>query len=251
MKARPLVIAHRGASALAPENTLPAFVLGWKLGADAVECDVRLTGDSHVVCLHDANTKRTSGQSLAVAQHDYAELRALDAGSWKGANFCGTHIPLLSELLAYVPPNRQLLIEIKCGIEILPVLLEVIEAAPVVLEQLTVISFDAAVIAELKALQPKLRAYWLLDVGANWLGRSKLKLEQVLAELAELRADGLGLRAHCGIHREMVETILRAELDLNIWTVDDPVEARRLASFGVSSITTNRPEWLVGAAFEL
>jgi glycerophosphoryl diester phosphodiesterase len=247
MKVRPLVIAHRGASAQAPENTLPAFQLGWKLGADAVECDVRLTADSQIVCLHDADTLRVSGTALSAVRHDFSELRKLDVGAWKGAAFCGTRIPLLSELLAQVPRNKQLVIEIKCGVEILRPLLVVIESAPVRLEQLTVISFEAAVIKRLKALRPRLRSYWLLDVGSHWLWRSKLKLDDVLAKVVRLRADGLGLRAHSGIHREMVEEILRAGLELNVWTVDDRAEARRLASFGVSSITSNRPDWVVAA----
>ena len=81
----PEIIAHRGESWLAPENTLAAFNLAWKRGADAVELDVHLTADGHLIVCHDDNTERTTGRKLVIRQSTLAELRTLDAGAWKGA----------------------------------------------------------------------------------------------------------------------------------------------------------------------
>lgn len=243
----PKVIAHRGASMHAPENTMPAFDLAWKQGADGVECDVRMTSDCQVVCLHDADTRRVAGPSLAVEVHTLEELRALDVGAWKGKEFIGTRIPLLSEVMAKVPPGKKLFIELKAGEEIIAPLFDVIAAASVDLKQIAVIVFDQGMVRALKARRPEIKVYWLIDVGSNWLGRSKLKLADVLDTLVELDANGLGLRCHSGITREMVKAVLEADVSLNIWTVDNPVDARRYASFGVTSISTNCPRAILDA----
>ncbi|MGZ0707129.1 glycerophosphodiester phosphodiesterase family protein [Coraliomargarita sp. W4R53] len=243
----PKVIAHRGASSAAPENTLPAVELAFKEGADGVECDVRLTADCQVVCMHDANTERVAGTSMLVEQHRFEDLRRLDVGAWQGAHFTNTRIPLLSELMAVVPPGKKLLVELKVGPEILVPLFEVIDASAIELKYLAILVFDIEMVKRIKALRPELMVYWLIDVKSNWLGRSQLKLSDVLDDLVEADADGLGLRCHSGIHREMVKAILEADVDLNVWTVDDGVDARRYASFGVSSISTNRPKAMLDA----
>ena len=90
----PLVIAHRGYTAVAPENTLAAFRLGWESGADGVECDVHLTADGQVVCIHDYDTKRVSEQNRVVATTAWDDLRGLDVGGWKGKEWAGEPIPL-------------------------------------------------------------------------------------------------------------------------------------------------------------
>jgi glycerophosphoryl diester phosphodiesterase len=95
-----LLIAHRGASREAPENTLAAFELAWQQGADGIEADFRLTRDGRIVCLHDATTGRTAGIDLAVAGASLEELKQLDFGSWKGSVWQGEPILVLEELLA-------------------------------------------------------------------------------------------------------------------------------------------------------
>src|SRR5204863_3482831 len=90
------IVAHRGSSEEAPENTLAAFRLGYEQ-ADACELDIHLSKDGHVVVLHDANTKRTAGLDKPVAEQTLAELRTLDAGKSKGGKFSNEKIPLLSE----------------------------------------------------------------------------------------------------------------------------------------------------------
>jgi glycerophosphoryl diester phosphodiesterase len=241
------IIAHRGASANAPENTLAAFALAWKEGADGVECDVRLTEDGQVVCIHDADTERVAGQKLEVASSDYAALSALDVGSHLSASHAGARIPLLSEMMAQMPPGRKLFIEIKSDDAIIVPLLEVLDATRVELRQIVVLSFEADVVKKLKRAHSSLKAYWLIDSKSNWLGRLQLNLADVQDTLVEIGADGLGLRAHSGIKRNLVKAILEADVHLNVWTVDAPDEARRYNALGVSSITTNCPRVVLKA----
>lgn len=247
MNDTPKVIAHRGASANAPENTLPAFTLAWKEGADGVECDVRLTADGQVVCFHDADTERVAGQSLDVASNDYATLSEMDVGSHLGASHAGAKIPLLSEMMAQMPPGKKLFIEIKSDDAIIEPLLEVIDGARVELKQIALLAFDSEMVKALKKRNPSLKVYWLVDAKSNWLGRSQLKLADVQDTLVDIRADGLGLHSHSGIKRGMVKSILESDVHLNIWTVDAPEEARRYNSLGVSSITTNSPQAVLKA----
>ena len=114
------IIAHRGASGEAPENTLAAFRRAFAQGADGIEGDFRLTRDGEIVCLHDATTGRTAGADLVVADTDLARLRALDVGAWKGPQWAGERIPTLAEVLGLVPAGKRLYIELKSGLEILP-----------------------------------------------------------------------------------------------------------------------------------
>lgn len=238
----PKVIAHRGASAVAPENTLAAVEQAWKEGADGLECDVRLTADCRVVCIHDADTERVGDRNFVVEAHTYEGLEQVDVGAFKSDAYTGERVPLLSEWLTDVPAGKRLLIELKTGEEILSPLFDVLDAAEVGMAQVVVIVFDTDMVRALKTRRPELAVYWLIDVQSNWLGKSKLKLDDVLQTAKELQCEGLGLRCHSGIHREMVQAILDTGLELNIWTVDDPIDARRYADFGVTSISSNRPQ---------
>src|SRR4051794_3938882 len=98
------VIAHRGASHDAPENTLAAIKLAWQQEADAAEFDLHLSRDGKLVVIHDADTRRVAGVDKRVAEQTLAELRRLDVGAWKGPRFAGERIATLEEVLATVPP---------------------------------------------------------------------------------------------------------------------------------------------------
>lgn len=117
MSSRPLIIAHRGASWAAPENTLAAAELAWQEGADAVEADFRLTADGRLVAIHDESTLRVSGVNLPVAETTLGQLRRLDVGAWKDQRWVGQRLATLDEMLATTPPDRQFVIEIKCTVK--------------------------------------------------------------------------------------------------------------------------------------
>lgn len=110
---RPLVIAHRGSSGSAPENTIAAFSQALLHGADAIECDVRLTSDNRVVVIHDATLKRTTNGTGYVYDHSLEELQSLDAGSWFHRRFAGERIPTLDAVLSLIDGKVGLNIEIK------------------------------------------------------------------------------------------------------------------------------------------
>src|SRR5438445_6957075 len=108
------IIAHRGASYDAPENTLASVKLAWEQKADAVEIDVHLSKDGSIVVIHDANTSKVAGVRKRVSDQTLAELKGLDVGRWKGPKWASERIATLDEVLATVPERKRLFIEIKC-----------------------------------------------------------------------------------------------------------------------------------------
>ncbi len=239
-----MIVAHRGASDEAPENTLAAFRLAWQRGADAIEGDFHLTRDGHLVALHDATTKRTAGGvDLVVAESRLAELQTLDVGSWKSARYRGERIPTLPDVLASVPPGKRIYIEIKCGPEMLPALHYALDHCRLAPDQIVVISFHEAVIQAVRQQLPHIKAYWLTgykqdDVTGTWSPSSAAVLDTVI----RLRADGLGTQGN----RQVVDQTLVAQLrargvEFHVWTIDDPDDARHFHTLGADSITTNRP----------
>lgn len=228
------VIAHRGASHLAPENTLASVQLAWRLGADAVEVDVRLTRDGRIVAIHDETTDRTAGLHLEVAATHSSQLRRLDVGRHKHPKFAGERIPYLDEVLQTVPPDRQLFVEIKCGPEILPPLIQTI-AHSGKRSQVVIIGFDFDMVKAAKEVLPDVPVYWLCDK------RLLVSYGRSLAEKA--KACGIdGLDVHwSGLTRRFIRAVKAAGLRLYIWTVDDPAQALRLKAMGADGITTNRP----------
>ncbi len=119
-----LIVAHRGASEDAPENTLPAFRLAWEQGADAIEGDFYRTKDGQIVCIHDGDTKRVAGEKLVVQESTLEELQRLDVGAWKGQQWAGTRIPTLREVLETVPAGKRFYVEVKGSAEMVPHLIE-------------------------------------------------------------------------------------------------------------------------------
>ncbi len=231
------VIAHRGASHLAPENTLASVNLAWEHGADIVEVDVHLTKDGRIVAIHDATTERTGGMDLAVARTHSRRLRRLDVGSHKHEDFAGETIPFLEEILDTVPAGRQLFIEIKCGPEILPVLSDVLTRSGK-RSQVALIGFDLETMKAAKEVLPDVPAHWLCDKKA-WRPFSRS-----LARTA--KEHGLdGMNVHwSGVTWRFAQAVRKAGLKLYAWTVDHPRDASRLHALGVDGITTNRPGWL-------
>lgn len=239
-----LLIAHRGASRNAPENTLAAFRLAWREGADGIEADFRLTSDGQVVCIHDPSTGRTAGSDLAVAETSFQELRRLDVGRWKGAAWAGTRIPTLVEVLAELPTGKKFLIELKAGPEIIPPLKKIISQSGVDPAQIRILAFSAPLITEVKRQLPQIRACWLSDYRLNKGGIWAPSRQQVLDTLLRIGADGLASRSRSILDEQFVGAVHAAGQELHVWTVDDLASALRLAALGVDSVMTNRPGWL-------
>lgn len=237
------IIAHRGASHEAPENTLSALRLGWEQQADANELDIHLSRDGHIVVMHDADTRRTANVDKAIAEQTLSELRALDAGAWKGARWIGEKIPTLAHALATIPDGKRMFVEIKCGAEVLPELKRVIEASDKKPEQIVLIGFSYQVVRAAKALFPALEVCWLASYKKGEDGRFP-GARELAAKAKAAKLDGLDLEARFPIDAAFTAEVRGAGLKLYAWTVDDPARARSLVAAGVDGITTNRPAWL-------
>jgi len=232
------IVAHRGASHDAPENTVASFRAAWEQNADGAELDIYLTADSHIVVCHDKNTKRTAGVELVVASSTLAELRTLDVGIWKDLQFAGERIPTFQEMLATLPPDRKVYVEVKCGPEIVPEMVHQLEASGLPPERTPVICFSADVVAAVKTARPDLPAYWLSDL------KEGKTAESLIARAREIHADGLDLKAGPELDQAFADKVKAAGLRLDVWTVNDPALARRMVEIGVAGITTDRPRWL-------
>lgn len=246
------IVAHRGASYDAPENTLAAFNLAWRKGADAIEGDFFLTKDEQIICIHDSSTKRTAaGIDLDVSQSTTQQLQQLDVGSWKAQQWAGVRIPTLQEILHALPKGKRIFIEPKRGRQMLPHLKDVLAQAPSKTHQAVIISSDKKLIADVKNQIPAVKAYWVCNLKQD---RRRKKwnptLSRILQTLKECKADGiiygLSRRLHKIMDKRFVEALHKpdASFHVSIAVVDDPEDARRFCRFGVDSIITNRPGFL-------
>lgn len=245
--ARPLhaqdIVAHRGASGDAPENTLAAFNLAWEQGADAIEGDFYLTKDGRIVCIHDKDSERTAGKKLVVAQSTLDELRQLEYGKWKDAKYDGEPIPTIEEVLATVPEGKYILIEIKSGPEIAQPLKKVLKDCGLKRDQLRIICFNDEVVAACKQAMPDIKAFWLTSFKQDkQTGAWSPKIDSVLKTLERTRADGLDCHGELEVLTPAFIKALRdRKYEFHTWTINEPDHALKLQQLGVDSITTNFP----------
>lgn len=231
-----LWIAHRGESFDAPENTMSAFRLATQSGADGIECDIHLTSDGEIVCIHDANTKRTSGIDLEVSKTPLSELRKLDFGSWKGIRWQGEKIPLLAELLDVIKPDMKVFIEIKSDPITVTAMKRILQKSALADEQVVIISFDKEAIIQTKKQLPRLKAYWLCSYDEN----RNPSAEEIISVLHQTGADGVDSNCANFINAEFVDKIHNAGFEFHAWTVDELEKAIKFKALKVDSITSNR-----------
>ncbi|WP_328938811.1 glycerophosphodiester phosphodiesterase family protein [Streptomyces tauricus] len=249
---QPLVIAHRGASAQAPENTLAAIDRAARLGFTWVENDVQRTKDGKLVVIHDDSLARTTDVEKVfpkrapwkVKDFTAAEIARLDAGSWFSPRYKGARVPTLKQYMNRVSRNHQkLVLEIKNpqlypGIEreTLKTLSNEGWLGPAhVRSKLVIQSFSAASVRKVHALRP--------DVRTGFLGTPSVAELPVYARFADQINS-----SHTTISRAYVATIHALEgphgrpLEISTWTVDTPADTRRVAGLGVNGIITNKPD---------
>ena len=237
-------VGHRGASYLAPENTVASVDLAWKLGADGSEIDIYLTSDSRIVANHDDTTKRTGGVDYTVIETDSNTLRTLDVGSWKSQDYKGEKIPFLEEIIATVPDNRLLVIEIKDSRpEILPPLKKIVDSSNKK-GNFVFIAFDYNIICSAKKAMPDIPAYWLSGSRKDEnTGKFLPHSDDLIAKAKAGNLDGLDVH-YGGVTNEFVTKLRKEDLGLYVWTVNDREVARDMIAYGVDAITTDRPAWL-------
>lgn len=239
------IVAHRGASFDAPENTLASFKLGWAQQADAVELDILLSKDGRIVVIHDKDTKRLAGVDRPVVEQTLAELRSLDVGRWKDAKFTGEKLPLLGEVLATIPDGKRLFIEVKCGAEVVPELIRELKQAGKKPEQTAIIGFSADAMAAVKQALPNLEVYWIASIKPDpKAAKPPLTVDELISTAKRINADGLDLSACDTIDKPFGDKVRAAGLKLAVWTVNDPAVARAMQAAGVQSLTTDRPGWM-------
>jgi glycerophosphoryl diester phosphodiesterase len=243
-----LIVAHRGASHDAPENTLSAFKLAIEQGADAFEADFYVTTDEHIVCFHDKDTERISGEKLSITATPFDRLRRLDVGLWKGPKWQGERMPTMSEVLAAVPDGKKIFIELKSGPEIVAPMAEAIAASSLSPEQIVIISFNEDAVAESKRQLPHLKACWLCGFKDPENGKGKMPppTDEVIATLKRIGADALDAQAVPErVNQAFIQRLRDAGFkEFHVWTVNDPEIARFYRDLGAASITTDRPGWL-------
>jgi len=257
---RPLIIAHRGASGHAPENTMAAFRLAVAQDVDGVEFDVHLTADRVPVVIHDRRVDRTTTGRGAVAQLTLKEIRQLDAGSWfdrklKIANRMravkpSSHsagidvIPTLIEVLNFLKPAKlsRVYVELKGNRGEREVLLDQVLdalAATGLQEAVTLLSFDHSIVSRARELNERIRT------AATFPGRGRRLISARALINSAVRAGADEVALHQGLAtRRMVDSLHDKGFAVSAWTANSKLAMRRLLASGVDSIMTNFPERL-------
>jgi glycerophosphoryl diester phosphodiesterase len=241
----PLVIAHRGDSAHRPENTLAAFAGALELGVSAVELDIQLTRDGHVVVIHDVDLERTTSGRGDVRQLTLAEVRAVSAGypDRFGGDWAGERVPTLAEALALLRDRARAMIELKAesvtedetgGLEARAVA-EIRRAG--MADKVALISFDQRAILRLRQLAPEISR-------GRIFGRTTA--DEVLAD-ARATASEVVLPHKSQLSDSLVSRVHAAGIALATWVVDEPEELRELARFDLYGVGSNRPGVLLEA----
>jgi glycerophosphoryl diester phosphodiesterase len=241
----PLVIAHRGDSAHRPENTLAAFAGALELGVSAVELDIQLTRDGHVVVIHDVNLERTTSGRGDVRQMTLAEVRAVSAGypDRFGGEWAGERVPTLAEALALLRDRARAMIELKAesvtedetgGLEALAVA-EIRRSG--MADKVALISFDQRAILRLRQLAPEISR-------GRIFGRTTT--DALLAD-ARASASEVVLPHKNQLSDDLVSRVHAAGIKLATWVVDEPEELRELARFDLYGVGSNRPGVLLEA----
>lgn len=238
------IVGHRGASHDAPENSLSAMKEAWKQGADGAELDLWLSKDGRLVVMHDGTTKRIGGVDKKIADQTWEELQKLDVGGWKDPKFAGEKIPTLESIFEATPAGKKMVLEIKCGPEILAELAKVIKASPLYPKQLVIISFNYEVMKQSKPLFPEVEHYLLAGYKKDKETGKLPELSEFVEKAKAAKLDGLDLNHGWPIDEAFVKGLKDQGLKLITWTVDDPEIAKRHVKAGVDAITTDRPAYL-------
>lgn len=250
MSSPPFILGHRGASALAPENTLAAFSRAISDGSDGIEFDVRLSRDGVPVVIHDADLKRTGRIDRLVSDLTAGELRNVDVGSWfvertqsADESFRGEKLPNLSQVIELFSTTGGLLyIEIKCDADEGPLLAA--EVARLtresrMAERIVVESFDHSAIAAVKKFDSGIRTAALFEPRLT-RPISMVRRFKMIDTALDAGADEIALH-HTLAGIRVVEKAKQAGLDIVVWTVDDPIWITRARMLGIKALIANDP----------
>ena len=229
-----LVIAHRGASSYAPENTIAAFDLALQMGARHLELDVHLTRDDYLVIIHDDTLGRTTNGTGPVASQTLATLQTLDAGAWFGEAFVGARIPTLAEVLTRYQGRAHLHIELKGHTAHLPQQTVDLVRVHGMVPHVTFTSFQHAHLQTMRAYAPELPMGWLVgEISAA-----------VIAQAHALGCAQLCPRASL-VTPELVQRLHAEGFRVRAWGVADDALMRQVVDAGADGMTVNFPDKLL------
>lgn len=250
---RPLIIAHRGSSAVAPENSLAAFQRALDDGAEGIEFDVRLTSDHIPVVFHDETLDRISGQKRRVSEMAYSELANIDVGAWFNASFpsladtaySGEAIPTLSQTLELLKDYQgRIYIELKCdGPDPKPLVRSVTETlgTSFLLNQIIVKSFRLSAIRTAREFLPGLRTAALFEPTImTVVGKKRF----IIHHAAEFEADELSIHYSLATRRFLRRATERS-IPVTVWTVNHPLWVKNRKEMGLFAVITNNPKLMI------
>jgi glycerophosphoryl diester phosphodiesterase len=240
-KADELIIAHRGESVDAPENTLAAINLAWGRRIKSVEIDIRLCKDNEIVVIHDKDTLRISGEKKIIRNSSLKELKLLDAGSFKSIKWEGETIPTLKEVINTVPGEGRLIIEIKSDENILGRLKTELSQSKLKDSQIELIAFNKKILMKARHLMPNYKILWLMELDYFWpWWICRVNKQKIIRMAKKLQLDGVNVWCGKLLTEEFIRVFKDAGLLIYAWTVNDPVKAFQLIKFGIDGITTDR-----------
>jgi len=245
MRTRPIVIAHRGNSGVAPANTLIALRQAIELGVDMIEIDVNLTKDYIPVLIHDKNIENTTNGKGLVSSFTLADLKQLDVGSWKGKQFADERIPTLAEALDVAKGRVYLAVDLKDESAILE-MVKVIQDADMK-DDVIICGCDVPTAQKVRRFDDQLTIVLNVDSELNELAKREDKSEFIReyvrqACYAHLSALNVNYKH---VNEDLIKRAHLKALPVWTWTVDDEDDMRRLIDMGVDAIYTNWPEKLL------
>ncbi len=226
------ITAHRGASGLAPENTLASVVLAMKIGANFAEIDVQETADGHLILLHDNSLKRTTDRDKNIWDLKLSDLRDVDAGSWFSPQFAGEPVPTFAQIVDAVRDKMKLNIELKMNGHQQNLGSRVVDLIQKknFISQCIVTSFDREEIRKVKNLNPAIKTGYIF---------SKTPEEDLWAGEFDLISVGRKL-----VTDKLVQNAHNAGKEVHVWTVNKEEEMGKMIDLGVDNIITNYPDVL-------
>ena len=248
MTSSPLIIGHRGASAYAPENTLAAFRTALDAGADGIEFDVRLTRDGVPVVIHDSTLKRTGGFNHRVAELSLTELKEIDVGSWfDESSFARERVPTLEEVFQlFETTNHLLYLEMKCDSNERDKLAKTccdLLHSTALKHRVIVECFDLQGIESVKNIDCEIKTAALFEPSLR-IPPTLPMGNRIIKEALAVKADEIALH-HRLANRRVIDAARNSNLQVVVWTVDDPGWVKKASSFGITCLITNDPKSLV------
>ena len=243
----PLIIGHRGVSAVAPENTMAAFREAIAVGADGIEFDVRLTLDGVPVVIHDSTLRRTGGLPQRIADLTRAEVAKVDVGSWFSRSFANETVPSLAELFTLFESNDSTLyLEMKCdsAAEYAPLAAACCELIDQrgLKGRVVVECFQLPALKIVRELSSDLKTVALFEPSIS--NPSVLSDQSIINKAVDVGAAALALH-HRLARRSLIEKAKDLGLHIAVWTVDDPAWLERARTLGIDALITNNPAKLI------